>query len=148
MNKQLFRIINPIVRTLLRSPLHGLMSRNTVLVEFKGRKSGRAFVLPVSYFQQRNQIICCTAKENIWWRNLLQVDDIHLVLRGKRREGRLHLVREDHDQTLTLLRDFLLHVPRDAAHAGVRMDREGKPMETDLTSRADEFVFLVIDLNA
>ncbi|MEM6582981.1 MAG: hypothetical protein AAF699_16995 [Pseudomonadota bacterium] len=148
MNKQLFRIINPIVRTLLRSPLHGLMSANTVLLKFKGRKSGRAFILPVSYFQQQNQIICCTAKDNIWWRNLLQAEGIHLVLRGKRRQGKLRIVRDDSDNTLALLRDFLLHVPRDARHAGVGMDGEGKPLESDLRSRADQFIFLMIDLYA
>ncbi|MEM8662086.1 MAG: hypothetical protein AAGF35_14475, partial [Pseudomonadota bacterium] len=121
---------------------------NALRLEFKGRKSGRAFVLPVSYFQQQQQIICCTAKENIWWRNLLQVEDIYLVLRGKRRQGKLRIVRDDSDKTLTLLRDFLLHVPRDASHAGVGMDGEGKPLESDLISRADQFVFLMIDLDA
>lgn len=147
MNKQLFRLINPIVRALLRSPLHGVMSSNTVLLEFKGRKSGRVFVLPVSYFKQQEQIVCCTDKQSIWWRNLLQVEDIHLVLRGRRRQGRVHIVRDDKAKTLPLLRDFLIHVPRDASHAGVSLDREGKPVESDLRSRADQFVFLTIDVS-
>ena len=41
MANTLYRLINPHVRALLRSPLHGLMSRNTLLLSFNGRKTGK-----------------------------------------------------------------------------------------------------------
>ena len=47
MSKHLYRTINPIVRTILRSPFHGLMCKNTLLLEFTGRKSGRTLLPPL-----------------------------------------------------------------------------------------------------
>jgi len=38
MSNLLYGLINPAVCSLLRSPLHGLMSKNTLLLEFAGRK--------------------------------------------------------------------------------------------------------------
>ena len=72
MNKKLFAIINPVVRLILRSPLHGLMSRNTLLLEFTGRKSGKLYTMPVSYHMVSSQVRCLTGKSNVWWRNLVR----------------------------------------------------------------------------
>ena len=58
MSKALYRDINPSVRFLLRSPLHGLMSGNTLLLEFTGRKSGRALSTPISYRLEGNTAHC------------------------------------------------------------------------------------------
>ena len=43
----LLRIGNPIVRAVLRSPLHRILSRHVVLLTVTGRKSGRAYTVPV-----------------------------------------------------------------------------------------------------
>ena len=48
MSNLLYGLINPAVCSLLRSPLHGLMSKNTLLLEFTGRKSGRLLSTPIS----------------------------------------------------------------------------------------------------
>jgi hypothetical protein len=37
----LYRVANPVVKMLLRSPLHGIASGNIALLHFRGRKSGR-----------------------------------------------------------------------------------------------------------
>ena len=70
MNKLWFSIINPIVRFILRSSAHGLMSHNTVLLEFTGRKSGKVYTMPVSYHRNKAQVHCFTERNNQWWRNL------------------------------------------------------------------------------
>jgi hypothetical protein len=41
MANNLYRLINPSIRWLLRSPLHGLMSQNTLLLEFTDHKEGK-----------------------------------------------------------------------------------------------------------
>src|SRR5262249_17743027 len=45
----LFVVINPVIRALLRSPVHGLMSKSLMLITFTGRKSGRRYTTPVRY---------------------------------------------------------------------------------------------------
>ena len=42
-------VVNPVVRTLLRSPAHRLLSGSLLLLDDTGRRSGRRYVLPVAY---------------------------------------------------------------------------------------------------
>jgi hypothetical protein len=60
------------MRTLLRSPLHGLRSERVLLPEFDGRRSGRRHRMPVSYWERTpTEIVCLTsAAWSRWWRNL------------------------------------------------------------------------------
>ena len=73
MSKALYTVINPGVKRILGSPLHRLMSRNAVLLEFKGRKSGKTYTTPVSYRAVNGHLHCFTEKTNKWWHNLLVV---------------------------------------------------------------------------
>ena len=45
----LIKISNPVVRLLLRSPLHGPLDSAVLLLHVTGRKSGRRYVIPVNY---------------------------------------------------------------------------------------------------
>jgi hypothetical protein len=44
----IMRAVNPLMRFLLRTPFAGGMRKQFMVLSFKGRKSGRKFVLPVS----------------------------------------------------------------------------------------------------
>ena len=48
-----YRVMNPVITKVLRSPLHRMASGNVALLHFRGRKSGREFVTPLSYVQSR-----------------------------------------------------------------------------------------------
>ena len=48
----LYATLNTPIRALLRSPLHGIASRNLALLHYRGRKSGREFVTPLSYVRE------------------------------------------------------------------------------------------------
>jgi hypothetical protein len=39
------RAINPLVRWLIRSPLHGLASRRNALITYTGRRSGHRYTI-------------------------------------------------------------------------------------------------------
>jgi hypothetical protein len=43
------RMVNPVVRWLLRSPLHRLLSGWLVILAYQGRKTGRWYSLPCMY---------------------------------------------------------------------------------------------------
>jgi hypothetical protein len=49
--ENVLKMINPVVIPLLKSPLHGLMSADVMLVTLTGRRSGRTYTRPVSYRQ-------------------------------------------------------------------------------------------------
>ena len=45
----LMRVVNPIMRTVLRLPTHRLVDGHLLLLTFTGRRSGRTYQLPVGY---------------------------------------------------------------------------------------------------
>ncbi len=143
----LFVVINPIVKALLRSPLHGLMSHNTLLLQFTGRKSGAVYVTPVSYHEVDGVVHCFTAREGRWWRNLEGGAPVVLTLRGRRRTGVARAVSDGSDTVRTALHDLLLAVPRDASHAQVALDAEGRPDPADLDAASQRLVLIQITLD-
>ncbi len=83
---------NPLVTWLLRSPLHGLMSGSTVLVTVAGRKSGRAYTLPISYHQSGDSLTLITRHDKTWWRNVRAGAPVRLWLRGREVAGSAEVI--------------------------------------------------------
>lgn len=74
---------NPIMTGLLRSPLHGLISGNTLLLHVTGRKSGRVYTFPVSYVRsQGGSFTVLTLEDRTWWKNLRGGAPVKLLLQG------------------------------------------------------------------
>ncbi len=73
---------NLFMKPLLRSPLHGLVSKRLMLISFTGRKSGKTYTTPVEYHQQGDCISVLTRKERVWWKNLRGGAPVTLRLRG------------------------------------------------------------------
>jgi hypothetical protein len=57
----LIKLQNPMMRWLLRSPLHGLVSKVYLLLSVTGRKSGKVYVVPVQYAQQGDTLLILTS---------------------------------------------------------------------------------------
>ena len=83
------RTINPLVRGLLRSPAHRLVSSHLALLTVTGRRSGRTFTFPVGYHQEGDVVTIGVdwPERKRWWRNLLDGAPVELLLRGVRRTG-------------------------------------------------------------
>jgi hypothetical protein len=47
---RIFKAANMVVRPLLRSRLHGVLSSRLMLLDYTGRKTGRRYTFPVGYF--------------------------------------------------------------------------------------------------
>ena len=121
------------------------MSHNTVLLEFKGRKSGKTYSTPVSYHTSNDHVHCFTEKSNQWWRNLRHADEIELTLQGRRIKGRPTVFTDGSAQVQTALHDFLVATPRDASHAGVAFDAHGHPVAADITAASQRLALISID---
>ncbi|MEM9621233.1 MAG: hypothetical protein AAF993_06260 [Pseudomonadota bacterium] len=146
MSAWLYRLINPPVRILLRSPLHGLMSQNTLLLDFTGRRSGRALSTPISYHVENQVAHCFTNRGYGWWRNLTNGQSVCVTIRGQRWRSEPVVEQADHDLMVRRLDRFLRAVPRDAAHAGVKLDANGIPDALDLRSVVSDMVYLQFPL--
>ncbi len=93
------RVANPVVRALLRSPLHGLLSRSVMLITVIGRRTGRFYTLPVQYARRGDMVYVYSPGDRRWWRNLGELSPVTArignetlagvgeVLRGPAAEG-------------------------------------------------------------
>ena len=79
------RIKNFGPKTLLRSPLHRVMSGRFMLVDWTGRKTGKRYLTPVEYIERDGSIIFST--DDRWWRNFIGGAPVALWLRGRRVPG-------------------------------------------------------------
>ncbi|WP_040859121.1 hypothetical protein [Nocardia niigatensis] len=125
--------VNAIVRTLLRSPFHRLMSRNTLLMSFTGRKTGKRYTVVVRYFPEGDVLNCYT--DSKWWRNLRGGAPVDLLLAGRTRPAIATAVT-DPTAVAASLGAFLTAVPGDSKYYGVRRRDDGAPDPDDILAAA------------
>jgi len=69
--RTLVGLANPIVKRLLASRFGGPMAKNVLLLEFRGRTSGKAFRTPVGYVRDGDRIVIVTSPTYRWWKNVI-----------------------------------------------------------------------------
>lgn len=95
----LIKAQNPLMKWLLRSPLHGVVSGRYVLLTFTGRKSGKIYMTPVQYIQAGEELYIITSEGYTWWKNLRGGAEVMLHLRGKDYPG--HAITSTDPQVLS-----------------------------------------------
>jgi hypothetical protein len=84
------RVINPLVRWLIRSPLHGLASRRIALITYSGRRSGHRYTIPVGYEVTGVDVTITVGSPDrkVWWRSLTGAGaPVELQIGNRRRTG-------------------------------------------------------------
>ena len=137
-----FRVINPVVRILLRSPLHWLLSRSLLLLTVVGRRSGRTFVIPVRYMQQGATVRFVTERSNQWWRNMLGGARVRLTLAGVERDYVATAIADDPERVARFLRVLFEHYPQDAAYHDLRLDSGRQPEPEELMDAARRTILI------
>lgn len=74
---------NPLLILMLRSPLHPLLSGNTLALTYTGRKSGRTYTTPVNYVRDGDRLWATSYRTRTWWRNLRNGVPVSLRLQGR-----------------------------------------------------------------
>jgi deazaflavin-dependent oxidoreductase (nitroreductase family) len=137
-----FAIINPTVRFLLRSPIHGFWSRSLMLITFTGRKTQRVYTTPVRYLKSGDAVWAFTSVENKWWRNLEGGATVSLRIQGKQGSYRAEAVTAAPDQVRAALREFLSHFPQDAPYYDIGLGPDRRPSESDLERASQKTIWV------
>lgn len=84
------RTANPLVRAVLSSPLHPLLSRNLALITITGRRTRRRHTFPVGYRKDGDRVLINVGSpgRKHWWRNLTDPGPVEMRIQGTRRTGR------------------------------------------------------------
>jgi deazaflavin-dependent oxidoreductase (nitroreductase family) len=136
---------NPIIVWLLRSPLHGFMSKNTMLITYTGRKSGKTYTTPVNYLVfsigGERAYITTSQRTRTWWRNFRQEAPVGLRVQGKDLKG-IAIAIEDEARVAEILRDYFKKAPQMGRYFGVHIQQNGEPNAEDIHVEAQKRVII------
>jgi hypothetical protein len=138
-----FLIINPIMRTLLRSPLHGLLSDSLMLITYTGRKSQRQFTTPVRYLPVDDSIQCFTSPETQWWKNMRGGAQVTLRVKNEDKTYQAIAIENDPGQIKEKLIHYLHVFPQDAAYHDIRLNKD-KSLNTEDLQHASKHSIVVV----
>ena len=139
----MLRVVNVIARFILRSPLHGVMSKNIMLISFTGRQSGKHYTVPISYVQDGDTVIGFTDAK--WARNLRGGALVTLWVRGRAHAGTGTAI-SDPAAVAAGLDTFFRRLPRDARFYNVRLDAQKQPNQDDIARVAPHVQMLCVAL--
>ena len=117
--KFIFSMVNWAVVWIAASPLHRLLMNRVVVLVFKGRKSGRAYRIPVSYLDGGEEIWCMTARSGVWWKNLVGEIPCEVLLGGRLQPCVADVEASDSKQIQQALSQFCEQSRASAFFAGV-----------------------------
>lgn len=137
--------VNHTMKFVLRSPLHGIVSKSVLLISFTGCKSGRTYTTPVSYSQNKNLVTIFT--HAAWWKNLCNGNPVKLLIRGHEYQGMGEPVAEDKPAIAAALTEHLRKVPSDARYYGVSFDGQGNPKADDVKKAVQTVVMIRVRLD-
>jgi len=136
---------NPMMVWLLKSPLHGMISKGTMLVTVTGRKSGRSISTPTNYLRDGSTLWVISWRDRKWWRNLRGGAKVRVLLAGKSVEGRGQVIEEEKAVVQSLF-EYYKKVPQVAKYVQIGLDAAGLPVSADCERAAQKMVVLRIDL--
>ena len=137
-------IVNQAMKLVLRSPVHGMVSKSILLITFTGRKSRKTYTTPVSYSQNDGQVTIFT--HATWWKNLRSGAPVTLRIRGQELQGLAEPVAEDKQAVAAGLTAHLQKVPSDAGFYGVTFDDHRSPRAEEVEKAAQNVVMIRVRL--
>ncbi len=122
---------NRFMSWLLRSPFHGLISGNILLITYKGRRSGKECSAPLNYIRDGNKLWVTSVRTRTWWRNFREGWPIRVLLQGNEIEGWGAAITEQ-DALSEAFHDFFRLSSSSARFFKVKLDEDSVPDQGDL----------------
>jgi hypothetical protein len=88
----LFKLLNPLMKFILNSPLHQGLSKHVMILSFTGRKTGKRYNTPVAYAWEGDHVIVVTYSP--WRNNFKEPALVQMRIQGKRVSGTAILVND------------------------------------------------------
>ncbi len=125
-----YRLINFWMNRLLRSPWHGFVSKRIMIVNYTGRKSGKSYSVPVSYYHDGEVIYCFT--NGSWRHNFTAEASASLRIRGRDYPVVGSIVYGGHEQQVDVMSAYFKAVPQDRKFYGVHRGSDGEPIREEV----------------
>jgi deazaflavin-dependent oxidoreductase (nitroreductase family) len=139
--------MNATVKLLLRTPgLQSWLGRSIALITWTGRRSGRRYTTPVSYYRSDAEVTLLTKRFRPWWRNFTEQPRVELRLAGETVRGRAR-ASVGEEAALPRLIEFLEHNTHDAKAYGVKLGGDGRLDERDARALLPQVVVVEVALD-
>jgi hypothetical protein len=144
--QRIIDVLNPAVRALLRSPLHGAVDPVWLMLHLTGRRTGRRYDIPLGYVELDGRLLLLT--QHAWRANLRGGAQVEVTLRGRRRRMHAELV-EDPDAVAEILHPAIERIGRRAARRqfGLTVTVHRTPTQPELAAAAREYHLAVVTLS-
>ncbi len=107
---------NSVIETVLKSPLHRLMSGKLLLLRYLGAHTATEYTLPVQYADTHHGHVVLVAKadDKTWWRNFTSMGQVQVLQAGSWVPMTAHalLGSEDPEAVTPLLRSYAARFPK------------------------------------
>ena len=144
----LFPFINRVMKLLLHSPLHGVMSGSIMVLHFTGRRSGKRRSTPVRYLREgAGRVFCLTGRETGWWHNFRAGAEVQLRIKGRTLRATAQALADDDAAKEAALRHMLSKFPSDAAYHGITLKRGQSPTDAQIRQAVARDVLVVFNLH-
>jgi len=140
-------VLNPIVRSLLRSPLRSLVDGSLMAIYYTGRRSGRGFSLVTMYARSGDQLIVVVgeAEKKKWWRNFRERTPATVLVRGEKLACDGQILRDDPRKVQSFAAYCAKH-PGAASLSGLKRGKDGTFNSEEMAKAARDAVMVVFDL--
>jgi hypothetical protein len=132
---------NPIMEWILKSPIHNLISSNTMIIYYTGRKTGKAYHTPVGYQCIGEALLTTSWKDRNWWRNFREGGEAKILLKGKFAGAHIQAF-EDEATVIESLKQFIGGNQRAARMFKIDVREDGQLEPEALRKAAQERVII------
>ena len=122
-------LVNKLIKLLLRSPLHGLLSKEVLLLTFTGRQSAKRYTTPVGYARDGDLLLLGTQRP--WWKNLRGGVPVSVRVQGCDYSGLADVV-SDEEGLRQSYRTMISLRPRFRRILDIKLDPDGQPNRDDV----------------
>lgn len=130
---------------LLKSSFHGMISSSIMSINYRGRRSGKLYNVPVNYHQDGDKLIVFSDRDRYWWRNMKTNHEVTVQLRGLERQA-VAVAVDDLGEVEVRLQKYLISAPRMARYFKVSVDDEGNPSREDVAKAARKHVVILVEV--
>jgi hypothetical protein len=105
-------LFNPILKTILRSPVRSLLPDNWVIMTYTGRKTHKKRSVIFHFAQYRDEFIVvpgCFGELPNWWRNFRNESKVNLFYKGKSIECLARTIEHDEKAVVPRLAEYARH---------------------------------------
>jgi hypothetical protein len=140
----IYTIINPTMNLLLHSPWHQLLSKRIMTVSYSGRKTGKHYKIPISYYLNGNTVYCFT---NGGWRHNFKTQlAATLRIAGRDFPAKGKLFVDDRETQVGIMSAYFKAVPQDRKFYGVKCDAQGEPNRSQVEHALGSIVIIKFKL--